>query len=69
MRGISFPLNFYFGCYCMGVKEGVPDCMNRFSRKYPGYLRFFPHELLRGDRADNTTARKCFSRGSQGMKT
>ena len=26
----------------MGVKEGVPDSMNRFARKYPGYRGFFP---------------------------
>ena len=26
----------------MGVKEGVPDCMSRFSLKYPGYQRFSP---------------------------
>ena len=64
---IFFPLNFFFGCFCMAVKEGVRDCMNKFSRKHPGYQRFFPHELLRGDRADVATARKCFSRRSLGI--
>ena len=57
---IFFPLNFFFGCFCMAVKEGVRDCMNKFSRKYPGYQRFFSPWVASGRQGRCCDRQKMF---------